>query len=515
MISRYLRSLLQMGWELPTQLRRPISVTAARALLRERLLQRESRFLASTKQLIYDNTASPYRALLLWAGCEWSDLRGMVEVHGIEGTLEKLRKAGVHVTLAEFKRDTPIVRSGLTLQPNESDFDPSFGSGAARAIAGTSSGSRSRPSRVMYSWPFIAEEAAHEALLYAEHGVTGTPTALWYPAPPGVAGLHNVLMDLKRGHAPARWFSQVNPQQLAVSRSTRSALPLIRWGARLAGLSVPAPEFADPQHPRAVLEWMTGHCVVRTFASSAVRLAECSLSAGRDLRDAVIFTGGEPLDETRRAYIESTGARVYARYVATESGLIGASCRLREESDDMHVYTDRVALIGGHDGLLMSTISEHTGKVLFNTQCGDRGVLSTRACGCEFGQVGFATHVSHVRSEQRLTVDGMTVAAADFELALADAMRHTGRQPGAWQYWCESDAHGVQRIVVTVQPDASPFDDSAFATSVLAHMRARGGALVLAANMWQQSGALRIARGAPQVTAGGKRPLRARDVTRT
>ena len=35
------------------------------------------------------------------------------------------------------------------------------------------------------------------------------------------------------------------------------------------------------------------------------------------------------------------------RYAAAEAGLLGAGCANRTASDDMHLYTDRVAVIPG------------------------------------------------------------------------------------------------------------------------------------------------------------------------
>jgi hypothetical protein len=473
-------------------------------LIREQMANRAARFLAASRQLIYQHPVSPYRQLLRWAGCDWADLSQRVASRGLESTLMELRDAGVFLTLEEFKRQTPICRAGLTLEPSESDFDSPSMHGAA--VSGTTSGSRSTPSRVMYSWPFIADESAHELVLYAEHGVSTVPVALWYPAPPGVAGVHNLLMDLKRGRAPARWFSQVDPATSAMSFGTRAALPAMRFGARLVGVSVPAPEFVDVDQVDAILDWMQGRCVVRTFASSAVRLAERARERQRDLSGAVIFTGGEPLTDARRAIIESTGARVHPRYVATEAGLIGAGCPSRISTDDMHVYTDRVALIEGGDGLLLTTLSAHTGKVLLNTTLGDIGALSVRECPCALGQLGMTTHVAHVRSQQRLTIEGMSVMGADFDAALTVAMGLFGGPPDAFQYRRAESPHGLDGIRIAVSPRVDIRDDALFISAVYECLRGRGASSRLAADIWQRAGVLHLVREEPEMTAGAKLP---------
>ena len=81
--------------------------------VRERLATRPDRFLHAVRRLVYDNSKSPYRRLLDWAGCEYGDLEQSVAVRGVDGALEQLRDAGVYLTLEEFKRMRPISRPGL------------------------------------------------------------------------------------------------------------------------------------------------------------------------------------------------------------------------------------------------------------------------------------------------------------------------------------------------------------------------------------------------------------------
>jgi hypothetical protein len=251
---RQLRQSCRLGWQLPAELRDPLRAEQAGARLRRQLAEREQTFLSAARQLIYDHPVSPYGRLLRWAGCEWADLQRGVTTDGLEHTLAELRRAGVYLTLAEFKGQTPICRSNLTLEPADADFDnPLLTSGG---IEGSSSGSRSPATRVMYNWAFIADEAAHELILYADHGVLDAPLALWYPAPPGVAGVHNLIMSLKLGRAPERWFSQTDSIGSAAPRWHGWALRGIRWGGRLAGLNVPSPELADLSGADRVLDWM-------------------------------------------------------------------------------------------------------------------------------------------------------------------------------------------------------------------------------------------------------------------
>ena len=501
---RQVRQVVRLGMQLPAQLRRPIHIEKAMVQLRERLERRDEWFLATVRRTIFDNPSSPYAQLLRWAGCDWTDFRRGVGADGLEGTLAKLRDAGVYITLDELKRQTPIQRNGFILEPAEADFDNPLLAGGG--ITGTTSGSRGPALRVMYNWEFIAEEAEHELLLYTHHGVIDAPLALWYPAPPGVAGLHNALMMLKAGRAPARWFSQTDPRGSGVPTLHRWTVRGVRWSARLAGLTLPVQEFADPARVDVVLDWMLsalgerGMCVLRTFVSSAVRLADRALERGADLSGAVIFTGGEPLTDLRRRFLESTGAKVYPRYVATEAGLIAAACRNRTATDDMHVYSDRIALIDHSGGLLVTSLSPATGKVLFNTALGDTGDLSRRICECELGQLGFDQHVTSVRSELRLTAEGMTVRVADLDVAVAEAIAGAGGNPDSFQVRHATDDRGLDRVEIAA-PGSK--DETKLLASIHSNMRNQGWGTAVAADVWERAGTIRFVRGMP--AAGIKR----------
>ncbi len=504
MKARQLPQLARLALALPAHLRHPITPEQAATRLGRQLANRHENFLTVARRMIYENPVSPYRRLLAWAGCDFADLRQSVQAHGLDRTLERLHAAGVHLTLEEFKLQTPIRRPGLTLEPRETDFDSPLLAGDG--IAGTTSGSRARVTRVLYDWEFIAEEAAHEAVLYAHHGVLDAPLALWYPAPPGVAGVHNLLMNLKLGRPPAKWFSQIDPVTSPMPGWHRWALRGIRWSGRTAGLNVPRPEFADLAQADTVLDWLrqSGTGVLRTFASSAVRLAQRARERGIDLRGATIFTGGEPLTEARRRFIESAGANVFPRYVATEPGLIAAACARRARSDDMHVYVDRIAVIQGPERLLFTTLSPHAGKVLLNVDLGDAGELTTRPCDCEFGRLGFDVHVARVSSQQRLTVEGMTVLASELEAILNAIIAPAGGSPDSYQCRQTPDERGLSRLVIAVSPDVGNLDEQSFVESVYQGLRARGPGLAVAAAIWKQAGAIQVVREQPRLSRGCK-----------
>lgn len=481
--------------------RTPLTRDAAISFIRRQMAEREERFVTLARRLVYECPSSPYRRLLLWAGCGPGDLEAGVRQDGLEPTLQRLRDAGVRLSLEEFRSRIPILRPGLTIETCESDFDnPLLG---AHRVEGRTSGSRGRSTRVAYDWEFLTEESAHELLLYDIHGVLDAPLALWYPVPPGIAGLHNLLMSLKLGRVPEAWFSHTPPG--AMPTEGRLALALTRWLGR-----APSPEFADLSRADKAVAWLARSRargvpgVVRTYASSAVRIAQSALESGADIRGSVIFAGGEPLTGERRRYIESAGAQVFPRYVATESGVVAAACPHRDGADDMHVFQDRLAVTEAGGALHYTSLTAHAGKILFNTELGDRAELVKKPCRCLFGELGFDVHVAKVRSSERLSVEGMTLPVSDLHDAVAAAIEAIGGRPDSCQISQVRGDDGLDRLVIAVSPDVRALDEQAFVDAILARLgRGRPGS-ALAAALWRQASTILVVRARPRASSGQK-----------
>lgn len=503
---------------MPRHLRRRMTAAAAKDSLARQLAKREENFLAAAHRLIYQNDASPYRKLLLWAGCSFRDLERSVKTKGLEDTLCDLRDLGVFITFEEFRSKVPISRPGITIEAQESAFDnPAAG---AAGVSGTTSSRRFSAASVLYDWSFITEEAVHELLLYDHHGVLDAPTALWYPVLPGVAGIHNLLINLVIGRPPERWFSQTDPVTLGHFSLPRVALAGVRLGGWIAGQRVPPAEFADFESVDRVLAWLEdlrkkgARRVLRTFVSSALRLTERAKELGLELAGTTIFTGGEPMGEVRRRLLESTGVRAVCRYVATEPGLIGAACQRCEGPDEMHVYSDRLAVVpkqgrggdprGRREKLLFTSLTLHAGKVLLNTDIGDAGALRSRPCSCPFGQLGFDLRISRVGTDQLVTVEGMTVSCWELEEAFERALAEAGLRPGRYRYWIETDERGLERMVVAIEAGSFALDADAFAALFYTFLRQGTPAAKLAASIWQRAGALKVTRLGAQEKFGAK-----------
>jgi hypothetical protein len=498
--------LARLGAGLREYLASTVELAAARRRIRRRLEQREERFLEAARRLIYGHARSPYRRLLAIADCEYGDLEAGVRGDGLEATLERLWRAGAYVSLDELKGKKPIVRAGQELEATEADFDSPLLLG--RGMTGTTSGSRSPRSRIQYDWHGLAEEADNALLLDAIHGVAEAPLALWFPAPPGVAGLRNVLISAKCGRPAERWFSQVPGGLRAGPTLTAVSFQYLRWLGWRMGIGIPNPEHTPLEGALRVARWLAPRRsdplprTLRTVTSSAVRVARSALAEEISLEPATAVIGGEPLNTERRQLIESSGLRVVNRYATAEAGIVAASCGHEPTSDAMHVYTDRAAALQSPHGLLLTSLSPFAGKVLFNASLGDQGELRQGHCDCGFGKLGMSSWLSRLGSDERVTIEGMTLRLADLHAVVTRALALSGVGPDECQLWTRSK-EGATRLAVAVAPRIG-VEPAALLDAILEELGRQGEVERLTAAVWSQAGALEIVVADPRVNAGQK-----------
>ena len=160
------------------------------------------------------------------------------------------------------------------------------------------------------------------------------------------------------------------------------SIPLI---ARAAGVRLGRVEHVGVEDAAAVARWLSanrdaaGVSVLRTCASAGVRVAEAAAANNIDLSGAVMFVGGEPLTPARRRAIEAVQARAVPLYGATEIGYVAGSCARPTACDDLHVFTDRLAVTTlrrevaavAIESLLLTSVSLNGGAVILNAELGD------------------------------------------------------------------------------------------------------------------------------------------------
>jgi hypothetical protein len=146
----------------------------------------------------------------------------------------------------------------------------------------------------------------------------------------------------------------------------------------------------------------------------------------------------------------------------------------------------RAAIQGGPevDALLFSTVSPRSCKVFINTEIGDYAHVEQRDRGCELGRIGLRTHLSEIRSFEKLTGEGMTVVRPNLLHILEE------RLPA--------------RLELRVHPSVGAVDETALPATLLAEAGCGNLLDSYMSETWRRAGTVRISREPPLVTAAGK-----------
>jgi hypothetical protein len=501
---------------LPGYFRRPVGPTEARATLRRRMERREADFLAIVKRGVYDNPASPYRQLLALAGCEYGDLERLIGADGLEAALGTLLKQGVYLTVSELKGRKPVLRGGARLDVTPGRLRNPL---AALHVPVGSSGGRGAEAVVSLDLVFLRDTAVDQAVVMAARDGGTWRHAIWMV--PGGSGFKQVLKFSGLGSPPVRWFSQLDPRAPGLDPRYGWTVDLIRWGARLGGASIPAPEHVPIGDPLPIARWLvdvlargqTPHLF--TFVSSAVRLCQVARAAGLRLDGARFSVCGEPITAARLAEIRAAGAEAVPQYGTTETSTLGFGCLSPVAPDDLHLLEDMHAVIQcdastargelPEHGLLVTSLRASAPLILLNVSLGDRAVVTRRACGCLLEQIGWARHVHTIRSYDKLTAGGMTFLDTDLIRVLDEVLpSRFGGGPTDYQLEEAEADDGRPRLRLVVHPSVGDVQADKIASTFLDAIASGDATEKVMGLVWRDADFLEVVRRPPRGTSTGK-----------
>jgi hypothetical protein len=143
--------------------------------------------------------------------------------------------------------------------------------------------------------------------------------------------------------------------------------------------------------------------------------------------------------------------------------------------------------------------------VLLNVSMGDRAALGPRACGCPLERLGWTVHLRDIRSFEKLTGQGITFLDTDVVRVLEEVLpERFGGAPTDYQLVEEEEEGGEPVLRLLVHPDVGPFDPSAVAEVFLSALGTGDGGEWMMAQIWRDSGTLRVERRLPLRTVSGK-----------
>jgi len=497
----------------------PLSSADCRRIVEESLRGRERNFLVLLRKGVFEYPKSPYLALMKWAGIEYGDIERMVAVDGVEGTLEHLFDAGIHVGLEEAKGRRPIKRPGLTLDVTDGDFDNPLSTRDFEVQTGGSTGPRRRAG---VDFDLLAYDAACKFVFHQAHGLEARPFATWHAIPPGSAGLKNALASVKCGYPMERWFS---PMPVSWKPSTFKSAVFTTYAVhvpRLWGYRIPAPEHVPVDEAGRIAGWLAEKvrlgtpALLSVPANQAARVCIAAKDSSVNISGTVFRVGGEPFTSAKLELLEERGARSMSSWSMAESGTLGGGCAAREILDEVHLYSGKIAvfqrprlLSDGEsqvDALYLTTLLTSSPKIMLNLDTGDYGVLGKRRCGCPLERLGLDVHLHTIRNYEKLTTAGMHFMGSEFVTLVEEVLpaKHGG-QPTDYQF-AEEEQGPVTRVSVVVSPRVGAIDEKVLVRTILDFLGAHSRGDRAMAQNWQQGNVLRVVRAEPYVTAAGKIP---------
>lgn len=520
---KFLRFLLGVRRYLKNRSTPRETIEKAKVVLSERLSRRGENFLNLIEKGVFSYPKSPYLPLLKSQKIEMADIKKWVENDGIEEALIKLQSEGIYYTVDEFKGKTEVTRKGLNFRLNEKFFDNPYLSAAYEVRSGAT---RSAGTRIRIDFDYLTQRSYYDAFILNLHGALTSPIANWFPVFPGAPGINSSLRFARMGNPPKRWFSQVDKAKLKVNWEKRLGVKYIFFISKLSGVPLAEPEYVGLNDATKIAEWAASvlenypNCVIYTFASSAVRVCMAAQEKNLNIKGTIFLVTGEPLTSQKKAEIEVAGAKAVPIYGISEAGVIAAGCNQPyDESDHCHTLKDTIAIIDHKykepfrenvvNSLLFATIMFESPKLLLNVGMGDAGIVEKKACNCEFGKLGFDTHVSGIRSYEKLTGEGVTFVDTDFvKIIEKDLPQKFGGQSTDYQLIEEEDSRGITHLKLLINPRLKDIENKDIASTFVDLLRKGEDSpeswSQAGSTMWSQANTITVAREYPIPTRSGK-----------
>ena len=338
--------------------------------------------------------------------------------------------------------------------------------------------------------------------------------------------MRSLLRYAKVGLRPEKQFMTVG---LRLNRESFKYILLLYatlLATRLAGHRLHRPVVAQVGEAGKVARWLASKVAAGTPAvfgchtAGAVRICLAAEEQGLDLTGTLFLLGGEPYTPAKARMLARAGATATVRYAMGETSMIGVSCATREDIDDVHLLEAKVAMIHREhitpagdtvQALIYTTVLSSNPKLLLNLYSGDYATVTHRECSCFLGDMGMTTHLSTIRSYEKLTGDGVTFIGSQLFNLVEDILpRRFGGSLQDYQLVEEESDQGITRLSIVVAPGVGQVDEAAVIRCVLENLEAthHGGGGALMAEIWRQGQTLRVVRRAPDERGGKVAPLR-------
>ena len=502
--------------DFPNFLNSPMAPYECQRRVKAKLASREDSFLDIVNRAVFCLPHSPYHQLMKWAAVELPQIKNWVDQFGIEGALETLYDRGVYLSLDEFKGRKPIIRQGSKLSVRPRDFDNPL---STKHFVSQTGGSRGTGSRIYLDLDHYSQDAVYDYFFINAHDLMSRPHAIWRPTPPWGAGIKALLSSAKLGMFVSRWFSQNNwkPTLRNWKHSFMTAFTV--YGGRMMGYPLATPEHIHLKDARRVAHWLADQkkqglgAWLNTNAASGVRVCMAALEKDIDISGTLFRFGGEPFTPAKASVVIDTGARAVCHYTMGEIGRIGVACAAQEWVDEVHILTDKIAVIQREKTLaneqkvranIYTTLLSTCPKFMLNVESDDYGILEQRQCGCLMGELGYDLHFHTIRSYEKLTSEGMNFLGSDL-IRLVDEIlpRRFGGYPTDYQF-LETEENGLPIVNLVVSPRVGQIVEDEMVDVVIGSLNTFPGSSDDYAERWREGETLRVLRQEPYSTGASK-----------
>lgn len=497
-------------------LRERLTAERCAEMSRSALVRREASFLGILEGALGSDPSNPYSRLLRHAGITLADIRESVHRQGLEPTLETLHDNGVYVSLDEFKGRVPIRRGSLSIDVGSHDFDNPL---ARQHFETRTGGSRSSGTRLFIDLDLLERDAGYVHHQMDMFGCYGRPLFVWCSAAPALSGISEVLRCAKLGVVPQRWFAQSVPS--LTDRSWRHAL-LTRYvvhTSRANGCAIPPPEKLPLGEAWVAAEALAEarrrgeRPVLRANSSTAVRVCLAAEERGLDISGTTLRVSAEPFTPGKAEVVRRVGCTAASWYATGEAGIIGLPCSRPAEVDEVHLLSDKLAMIRRERQIapgrsvpvnVYSTLVASVPKLMLNFVSDDYATVGERPCGCPLEVLGYATHMHTIRSWEKLTSEGMSFIGHDLIRLIEEVLpARFGGTPADYQF-VEDERDGLPKVDLLVSPRVGPVDEEAVLATVLGFLDDTQGGQTRRAEPWRQARTVAVVRREPIATAASK-----------
>ena len=497
-------------------LKTTLTADDCRRIVSTQQARREASFLGMLEHGVYANPRSPYRQLLVHAGIPLPDAVAQVRALGMEAALNAWYERGVFVTIDEFKGRRPIVRGDLTIETRPADFDNPL---LVQHYETRTGGSRGPRTRLVVDLDLLTHEAAETQLFLAAFGIEHMPVGIWREVLPGAVGIKTFLRHTRIGGRVLTWFTPRKPIARLEDIKYQAFTMATALISRMAGTPMPMPKYVPPRNAVHIARWLAEQkragapAILDTNTSTAVRTCLAAREHQLDIAGSVFRVSAEPYTSAKDAIVRERGCRTASHYSCAELGYIGLACAHADAVDEVHLMTDKVALIQRHKtvgggehavtALAFTTVLTSCPKLMLNVELGDYATVTTRDCGCLLESMGFTTHLHDVRSWEKLNSAGVTFLGTEL-IALVEDELPTRFGGNATDYqFVEEEEGGLPRVSILVHPRLGEIAESEVIETVLTSLRrCPGGGLM--SDSWREAGTLRVLRREPYITGAFK-----------